>query len=324
VATLDSGTVEYISDGYGRRVARTAPDGTTTEYLYGDPNTPTQVTAVRESGEWTHYHYDTSGLLYAFERGGSWYYVATDQVGTPRVVVDSSGTVVKEIDRDAYGAVRSDSDPDFTLHVGFAGGIPDPETGLVRFGMRDYDPETGRWLARDPMLLVSGQFNFYSYIENDPVNAVDPTGLSWECFIEKMLENFDQTKEFADPIGKILNELGVDTGTDLSTKEIFKEGLKNYLKQRAKGKAKKAAAKAAGKQVLKSVSRGGYYNLALYGGMIVGSGIHAGIDQYFGQGPGEALFEMIHGPDGTLNPCEARERGLIDEDCPEKTLEECC
>jgi RHS repeat-associated protein len=324
-ATLSGGSsVEYTSDGYGRRVARTAPDGTTTEYLYGDPNAPTRVTAVRESGEWTHYYYDLDGRLYAFERGGSWYYVATDQVGTPRVVVDSSGSVVREIDRDAYGAVRSDSDPAFPLHVGFAGGIPDPETGLVRFGMRDYDPETGRWLARDPMLLAGGQFNFYSYVENDPVNAVDPTGLSWDCFIEKMLENFDKTEEYTDLIGKILDELGVDTGADLKLKELFKAGLENYLEELAKGKAKKAAAKAAGKSLLKSASRGGLYNLALYGGMLVGSGIYAGIDQYFGQGPGEALFELINGPNESLSPCEARERGLIDEDCPEKALEDCC
>jgi hypothetical protein len=149
-------------------------------------------------------------------------------------------------------------------------------------------------------------------------------GLSWDCFIEQMLENFDKTEEYTDLIGKILDELGVDTGADLKLKELFKAGLENYLEELAKGKAKKAAAKAAGKSLLKSASRGGLYNLALYGGMLVGSGIYAGIDQYFGQGPGEALFELINGPNESLSPCEARERGLIDEDCPEKALEDCC
>jgi len=42
--------------------------------------------------------------------------------------------------------------PSSKLPVGFAGGIPDEATGLVRFGYRDYDPATGRFTARDPLL----------------------------------------------------------------------------------------------------------------------------------------------------------------------------
>jgi len=52
----------------------------------------------------------------------------------------------------------------------------DPDTGLVRFGARDYDPEIGRWTTKDPILFDGGT-NHYSYAENDPVNLVDITGL---------------------------------------------------------------------------------------------------------------------------------------------------
>ena len=59
---------------------------------------------------------------------------------------------------------------------GFAGGIYDADTGLVRFGARDYDPEVGRWTSKDP-IGFRGAVNFYMYVGNDPVNRVDPTGL---------------------------------------------------------------------------------------------------------------------------------------------------
>jgi RHS repeat-associated protein len=52
----------------------------------------------------------------------------------------------------------------------------EPETGLVRFGARDYDPETGRWTSKDPIRFAGGDANIYAYVGNDPVNAIDPTG----------------------------------------------------------------------------------------------------------------------------------------------------
>jgi hypothetical protein len=46
----------------------------------------------------------------------------------------------------------------------------------VRFGARDYDPTTGRWLTKDPLGFAAG-INFYAFCGNDPVNRIDPTGL---------------------------------------------------------------------------------------------------------------------------------------------------
>jgi len=48
---------------------------------------------------------------------------------------------------------------------------------MLRFGFRDYDPLTGRWIASDPLLYQAGQTNLYVYVNNDPVNYRDPTGL---------------------------------------------------------------------------------------------------------------------------------------------------
>ncbi len=61
---------------------------------------------------------------------------------------------------------------------GFAGGLHDQHTGLVRFGYRDYDPDIGRWTAKDPILFAGGDTDLYGYVLNDPVDFVDPEGLA--------------------------------------------------------------------------------------------------------------------------------------------------
>jgi RHS repeat-associated protein len=63
--------------------------------------------------------------------------------------------------------------------LGFAGGLHDRDTGLVRFGARDYDPAIGRWTAKDPIDFAGGDMNLYGYVQNNPINLIDPTGLDW-------------------------------------------------------------------------------------------------------------------------------------------------
>jgi RHS repeat-associated protein len=110
-------------------------------------------------------------------KGGARYYLACDQAGTLRVVTDSTGAVVKRIDYDTFGNVVGDTNPAFAVPFGFAGGLHDRDTGLVRFGYRDYDPETGRWTAKDPILFAGGDVDLYGYCLGDPVNFNDPLGL---------------------------------------------------------------------------------------------------------------------------------------------------
>jgi RHS repeat-associated protein len=177
-ATLASGaSVTYAYDGLGRRVARTDAAGTE-QYFYGNPGDPLQITAVRdEAGVLTTLYYDEAGLLFALQRSGSWYYVATDAVGTPRVISDASGQVVKVLDFDSFGNPTADSNPTFVLPIGFGGGLADTATGLVHNGWRDYDPRAGRWTSRDPSLFGGRQANLYAYAGNDPVDGRDPSGL---------------------------------------------------------------------------------------------------------------------------------------------------
>jgi RHS repeat-associated protein len=53
----------------------------------------------------------------------------------------------------------------------------DRDTGLVRFGHRDYDPDIGRWTVKDPILFAGRDTDLYGYVLNNPVNLIDHNGL---------------------------------------------------------------------------------------------------------------------------------------------------
>jgi RHS repeat-associated protein len=175
-ATVDGQVVRYGYDFRGRRVARDV-GGQVTSYLYGDPTNPGRVTdTVAPNGTVTQYLYDDAGMVFAVRVGGTWYTVVTDAVGSPVAVVDAAGVVVDQRRWSMWGEELSDSAPGFELEIGYAGGLQDPLTGLVRFGVREYDPVTARWLSPDPFGLGGGASNLYRYAENDPVSWRDPSG----------------------------------------------------------------------------------------------------------------------------------------------------
>ncbi len=106
----------------------------------------------------------------ASEISGTRYYLCYDQVGSLRFVTDDRGKVQRQIDYDAFGYVINDTNPGLWIPFGFAGGLFDKDTGLVHFGFRDYDPDIGRWTAKDPLLFAGSDTDLYGYCINGPVN----------------------------------------------------------------------------------------------------------------------------------------------------------
>jgi RHS repeat-associated protein len=112
---------------------------------------------------------------YFIDSAGEKYRMFSDNLGSIRLVVKlSTGTVMQLMEHDEFGRVVQDTSPGYQP-FGFAGGIYDSDSGLVRFGTRDYDPETGRWTSKDPSLF-SGGMNLFGYTNNDPINFIDSNG----------------------------------------------------------------------------------------------------------------------------------------------------
>jgi len=108
-------------------------------------------------------------------KNGEKYKIVSDHLGSVRMVVKiSDGSIIQQIDYDAFGIVLEDTNPGFQPFY-FAGGLYDLNTELVRFGARDYMPEVGRWTAKDP-IRFNGGINIYEYANSDPVNYIDTDG----------------------------------------------------------------------------------------------------------------------------------------------------
>jgi len=177
VTLEDSTVIEYVVDGENRRVGRKVGGTLVQGFLYKDRLNP--VAELDGTGNVVaRFVYGTKANVPNYmEKGGVTYRILSDHLGSVRLVVDTStGVVAQRLDYDEYGVVLMDSAPGFQP-LGFAGGIYDHQTKLVRFGARDYDAEVGRWTSKDPILFdgVDGT-NLYGYVVNDPMNGLDPEG----------------------------------------------------------------------------------------------------------------------------------------------------
>ena len=174
-------TIDYVVDADGRRVGREVDGDLTSGYLY-DPAGRVVAQTDGSGAVVARFAYDDQGHLATMQEGAKTYRIVTDAVGSPRLVIDAAtGAVAEAIDYDAWGRIADDTTPGF-IPFGFAGGLFDPDTGLVQFGARDYDPSIGRWTASDPIRFEGGDADLYRYVADDPVDRTDPAGTASVCF----------------------------------------------------------------------------------------------------------------------------------------------
>lgn len=170
--------VTYRHDHQGRLVAWQDNNGNLTQFFYTNLKQPLVPTHIHNpvSGETTLLIYDELGHLMGLQTDRTKMWVATDHVGSPVAVFDNSGVLLKEIIRSPWGNIIDDSRQDLHLFVDFHGGIRDPVTGMIIFGLNMYDPAHGQWLSprydrvtdapQDPSVVYLHRFS-----NNNPVNT---------------------------------------------------------------------------------------------------------------------------------------------------------
>jgi RHS repeat-associated protein len=104
----------------------------------------------------------------------SWLF--TDNLGSIRNVVDSTGHVVKTVYYDVFGNITSQYGSGDLGRYAWTGRELDVETGLQYNRARYYDATTRRWMGQDPLGFDAGDSNLYRYVNNQPTGATDPSG----------------------------------------------------------------------------------------------------------------------------------------------------
>jgi RHS repeat-associated protein len=182
---------EMVWDGDGNRVSFTSSTGGTTDFVY---DITAGIPAVIEEmiGETPVYYIrEPNGALLMRTDGTNYQHYHFDALGSTRMLTDISGNKTDAYAYDAWGQL--------TDHTAYTGSVEQPylfvgragyyshyqdpnlfnESGqqLLQLGVRFYDPQTGRFVTRDP---IQQGINYYTYVGGLPMSLVDPSGLYTE------------------------------------------------------------------------------------------------------------------------------------------------
>ncbi|MFZ0226571.1 MAG: RHS repeat-associated core domain-containing protein [Mycobacterium sp.] len=130
------------------------------------------------------YIYGPGGTPVEQINGSTVTYLSQDQLGSTRVLTDSSRNVVGTYSYDAYGNTTGHTGT-VSTPLEYAGQYLDSESGLYWMRARYYDPTTESFTTVDPLASLTN--STYAYVGDDPNNGGDPSGEV--CFSTNCLRN---------------------------------------------------------------------------------------------------------------------------------------
>jgi RHS repeat-associated protein len=187
---------EYYYDPFGRRLWKDV-GGVKTFYLYSDEGLIGEYDSTGVEIKTYGYAPDSTwGTNPMFQKiGTNYYWYMNDHLGTPQVMIDTSGKIVWTATYDSFGNDQIITE-DITNNLRFPGQYDDGETGLHYNWNRYYDPRTGRYTRVDPIGFDSGNLNLYAYVGNNPVSYIDSEGLAIYCGKKSKCKFFKRIKKW--------------------------------------------------------------------------------------------------------------------------------
>ena len=137
-----SNTYAFGYDGLGRRVSETDNGTLTKQWIWVNSSMAEERDA---SNTVTKRFYDQGEQI-----SGTSYYYTKDHLGSVREMTDGSGNIVARYDYDPYGRTTLVSGSNLS-DFQYAGYYAHQTSGLNLTMFRAYDPNTARWLSRDPV-----------------------------------------------------------------------------------------------------------------------------------------------------------------------------
>jgi RHS repeat-associated protein len=180
LGNCSTATACYIYDAEGRRWNKSA-GGVTVDYLHDLAGH--EVTEANASAGWNRTEIYAGGrhlATYGNGTGGTTYFIHADWLGTERARSNVSGGSYETCTSLPFGDALTCTGTDISpMH--FTGKQRDTESGLDDFDARYYASSLGRFMRPDEALVDQQEenpqsWNLYSYVRNNPLNDIDPSG----------------------------------------------------------------------------------------------------------------------------------------------------
>ncbi len=189
--------LEFAYDYMGRRIQKNVSGWnaatnsyqlqSTTKFIYDGWNL---IAEMDGSGVPTRsFVWGADGLQLINDSGNTYIAGYDGNANLTSLIKASTGTLAASYEYDPFGnTLKAVGEYAARNPFRFSTKYTDAETGQIYYGYRYYNPQTGRWISKDP-IAEEGGFNLYAFIDNGPISAYDVLGMYSTAEVRRELVN---------------------------------------------------------------------------------------------------------------------------------------